>query len=121
MKVREFYNILSSPLPYIFGRHRPLAIEHQPKNYGLKETLICCVCWEIAPVEEIGFCDPLYAKPGNLNAEGTKETHIFCRSCLEQHALAAAEEMPLAKGGLGLNCMMPGCENPITFRMFYPY
>jgi hypothetical protein len=51
-----------------------------------------------------------------LENTAAKETHNFCRSCLEQHAIATMEEMPLAKGGLGLQCMMIDCENPITFR-----
>ena len=44
-------------------------------------------------------------------------THAFCRQCLELHAKAATEEMPLASGGIGLRCMCD-CDNPIIFRNF---
>lgn len=53
----------------------------------------------------------------------SKEMHRFCIECLIGHARAATQEMPLAKGGIGLRCMAPDCPNPILFsecRFYIP-
>uniref|UniRef100_A0A915EDH2 RING-type domain-containing protein n=1 Tax=Ditylenchus dipsaci TaxID=166011 RepID=A0A915EDH2_9BILA len=41
--------------------------------------------------------------------------HTFCRTCVRCHAVAATHEIPLAEGGVGLKCMVPGCKNPILY------
>lgn len=80
---------------------------------GVKEKMECSVCWECATVAELCFCDSTIAINKDSNSS---KSHCFCQRCLEQHALAAIEEMPLAKGGLGLRCMVNDCENPINFH-----
>nr|CAD2160267.1 unnamed protein product [Meloidogyne enterolobii] len=51
------------------------------------------------------------------------EKHLFCVECLIGHAKAATQEMPLAKGGVGLQCMASNCPNAILFsecRFYIP-
>ncbi|CAK5008058.1 unnamed protein product [Meloidogyne enterolobii] len=43
------------------------------------------------------------------------QSHPFCRDCILGLATAAVGEIPLAKGGIGLRCMMTGCDNPILY------
>jgi len=48
------------------------------------------------------------------------EIHPFCHACILGQATAAVGEsigscFPLAKGGIGLHCMMTGCDNPILY------
>uniref|UniRef100_A0A914GPM2 RING-type domain-containing protein n=1 Tax=Globodera rostochiensis TaxID=31243 RepID=A0A914GPM2_GLORO len=94
---------------------------------SVKECMECTVCWESATVEELCFCDGTTTVTSSTSSSSndgqqntivtlSNETHAFCRQCLERHALATVEEMPLAKGGLGLRCMVNDCENPITFQ-----
>ncbi|KAI3413826.1 hypothetical protein GPALN_011307 [Globodera pallida] len=42
-------------------------------------------------------------------------SHAFCRCCIRGQAQAATDEIPLAEGGVGLKCMVPGCLNPILY------
>ncbi|KAL3117271.1 hypothetical protein niasHT_007674 [Heterodera trifolii] len=42
-------------------------------------------------------------------------SHAFCRGCIRGQAQAATDEIPLADGGVGLKCMVPGCKNPILY------
>ncbi|KAI1722439.1 E3 ubiquitin-protein ligase [Ditylenchus destructor] len=42
-------------------------------------------------------------------------THHFCYECIRGQANAATVEMPLAEGGIGLQCMENNCKNPILF------
>uniref|UniRef100_A0A915MFZ0 RING-type domain-containing protein n=1 Tax=Meloidogyne javanica TaxID=6303 RepID=A0A915MFZ0_MELJA len=43
------------------------------------------------------------------------QVHAFCRTCVRGSASAAVGEIPMAKGGVGLRCMVPDCENPILY------
>uniref|UniRef100_A0A183BS81 RING-type domain-containing protein n=1 Tax=Globodera pallida TaxID=36090 RepID=A0A183BS81_GLOPA len=98
------------------------------RKQSVKECMECTVCWESATVEELCFCDGTTTVTSSTSSSSSNdgqqnnivtlsnETHAFCRQCLERHALATVEEMPLAKGGLGLRCMVNDCENPITFQ-----
>ncbi|KAL3073414.1 hypothetical protein niasHT_038552 [Heterodera trifolii] len=44
------------------------------------------------------------------------ESHAFCIECLRKYSEAAHEEMPFARGGLGLKCMALNCENPLSWQ-----
>jgi hypothetical protein len=47
--------------------------------------------------------------------------HAFCRACVRGQAKAATSEQPLAECGVGLRCMVPGCENPILYGKQFPF
>jgi hypothetical protein len=47
--------------------------------------------------------------------------HAFCRACIRGQAKAATSEQPLAKCGVGLQCMVPECENPILYGKQFPF
>ncbi|KAL3120814.1 hypothetical protein niasHT_008106 [Heterodera trifolii] len=88
-----------------------------PRRQSVKECMECSVCWETTTVDELCFCDgTTMTATSSSSAKLSTETHAFCRLCLERHARAAVEEMPLAKGGLGLRCMAADCNNPITLQ-----
>uniref|UniRef100_A0A183CBR5 RING-type domain-containing protein n=1 Tax=Globodera pallida TaxID=36090 RepID=A0A183CBR5_GLOPA len=94
--------------------------------------MLCNVCWDEVPTEHLCFCDCLMVPKSESNAsdvndndsnrnnaddnKNAKPEHAFCKECLVQYTKAAHEEMPFAKSGLGLRCMVPKCENPIAWR-----
>uniref|UniRef100_A0A915D799 Uridine 5'-monophosphate synthase n=1 Tax=Ditylenchus dipsaci TaxID=166011 RepID=A0A915D799_9BILA len=86
---------------------RFLAVNETVKMPDLRERMECTVCLDNFLVEDMVFCD---------RGASTAATHSFCRLCLEQHAKAATEDMPLARGGTGLKCMTFDCKNPIIFH-----
>uniref|UniRef100_A0A914I0Q4 RING-type domain-containing protein n=1 Tax=Globodera rostochiensis TaxID=31243 RepID=A0A914I0Q4_GLORO len=115
----------------------------ESENESMEDNLLKCkVCWDGVPLEQLCFCDrSMRVKSegnsgeednanANANANANKSgeiheetTHAFCSQCLEQYTNTAHQEMPFAKGGLGLRCMVPKCNNPITWqeiRAFVP-
>lgn len=66
----------------------------------------CSVCFTRKSTERRIMCG---------NNESTSERHSFCRSCLRGHASAAAQDMPLAEGAVGLKCMEVECKNAIYY------
>ncbi|KAL3069841.1 hypothetical protein niasHT_033418 [Heterodera trifolii] len=45
-----------------------------------------------------------------------QKSHAFCIECLRKYTEAAHEEMPFARGGLGLKCMALNCKNPLSWQ-----
>ena len=90
----------------------------------------CIVCTGIVPLGRAIACDskeqqqPVdLSKPSTSQQHRQSEQHRFCIECLIGHAKAATQEMPLARGGVGLPCMAPDCSNPILFshcRFYIP-
>ncbi|KAI1719832.1 IBR domain, a half RING-finger domain-containing protein [Ditylenchus destructor] len=107
--------LLSKLLPCESLRTRIATIfddQHSPDLPDFREKMECLICYEVLLVQDMVFCDCTVRPAG---AATSLSTHSFCRQCLENHAKAAVEEMPLAKGGIGLKCMMCNCDNPIIF------
>jgi len=69
------------------------------------EMFECGVCFTEKSIDKRIMC-------GNTESE---VRHSFCRTCLRGHASAAAEDMPLAEGAVGLKCMEFKCMNPIYY------
>uniref|UniRef100_A0A915LV08 RING-type domain-containing protein n=1 Tax=Meloidogyne javanica TaxID=6303 RepID=A0A915LV08_MELJA len=86
-----------------------------------KEKLIeCFVCSDKFAFEDIIYCnntDVLENRP--CSSTHNYEIHPFCHDCILGLASAAVGEIPLAKGGIGLRCMMTGCDNPILYSEIY--
>uniref|UniRef100_A0A914M6X0 Uncharacterized protein n=1 Tax=Meloidogyne incognita TaxID=6306 RepID=A0A914M6X0_MELIC len=61
--------------------------------------------------------------PSRAIYEGLKENEKEkSESQVHPSASAAVGEIPMAKGGVGLRCMVPDCENPILYseiRVFF--
>ncbi|KAE9548695.1 hypothetical protein FO519_008093 [Halicephalobus sp. NKZ332] len=77
------------------------------------EMFECGVCFTEKTIDKRIMC-------GNAESE---TRHSFCRTCLRGHASAAAEDMPLAEGAVGLKCMEFKCMNAIyysTIRSLIP-
>ena len=77
------------------------------------EMFECGVCFTEKTIDKRIMC-------GNTESE---LRHSFCRTCLRGHASAAAEDMPLAEGAVGLKCMEFKCMNAIyysTIRSLIP-
>uniref|UniRef100_A0A914KZI8 RING-type domain-containing protein n=1 Tax=Meloidogyne incognita TaxID=6306 RepID=A0A914KZI8_MELIC len=118
------------------------------RNKLFKEECIeCIVCCNQVPLKSIICCFVPVDKKDILTSElavfdnfefehvlnkGEKEVgetrieeksdpqiHPFCRDCILGLAKAAVGEIPLAKGGIGLRCMMTGCDNPILYSEIY--
>nr|CAD2175145.1 unnamed protein product [Meloidogyne enterolobii] len=107
----------------------------------------CIVCYNQVPLKSIIYCFVPVDKKDILTSElavfdnfefeqvlnkGEKEvdktrieeifypqSHPFCHDCILGLASAAVGEIPLAKGGIGLRCMMTGCDNPILYSEIY--
>uniref|UniRef100_A0A915N5X0 Uncharacterized protein n=1 Tax=Meloidogyne javanica TaxID=6303 RepID=A0A915N5X0_MELJA len=107
----------------------------------------CIVCYNQVPLKSIIYCFVPVDKKDILTSElavfdnfefeqvlnkGEEEveetrieevfnpqSHPFCRDCILGLASAAVGEIPLAKGGIGLRCMMTGCDNPILYSEIY--
>nr|CAD2135273.1 unnamed protein product [Meloidogyne enterolobii] len=107
----------------------------------------CVVCCNQVPLKSIIYCFVPVDKKDILTSElavfdnfefeqvlkkGEKEvdktrieeisypqSHPFCHDCILGLASAAVGEIPLAKGGIGLRCMMTGCDNPILYSEIY--
>uniref|UniRef100_A0AC34GWE8 RING-type domain-containing protein n=1 Tax=Panagrolaimus sp. ES5 TaxID=591445 RepID=A0AC34GWE8_9BILA len=65
----------------------------------------CAVCFEEFFATKAIFC----------GSDAESDRHSFCQQCVVSHAKAAAEEMPLAEGGIGLKCMEFGCKKAILY------
>uniref|UniRef100_A0A915LMV4 RING-type domain-containing protein n=2 Tax=Meloidogyne incognita group TaxID=654580 RepID=A0A915LMV4_MELJA len=80
----------------------------------------CFVCSDKFAFEDIIYCnntDVLENRP--CSSTHKYEIHPFCHDCVLGLASAAVGEIPLAKGGIGLRCMMTGCDNPILYSGIY--
>nr|CAD2160283.1 unnamed protein product [Meloidogyne enterolobii] len=112
-----------------------------------EECIECIVCYNQVPLKSIICCFVPVDKKDILTSElavfdnfefehvlnkGEKEVgetrieeksdpqiHPFCHDCILGLAKAAVGEIPLAKGGIGLRCMMTGCDNPILYSEIY--
>ncbi|KAF7634559.1 RRM domain-containing protein [Meloidogyne graminicola] len=80
----------------------PKIINSQPSEQIIK-NFKCLVCFDQFPLNQIVFCSY------------DKQAHAFCTDCVFGSALAAVGDVPMAKGGIGLRCMMPECDNPILY------
>ncbi|KAI1709051.1 E3 ubiquitin-protein ligase [Ditylenchus destructor] len=83
-------------------------------------TFECGVCYESFAMKSGISCTIV----GNMDALqpcssksflNQATTHRFCYECIRGQANAATVEMPLAEGGIGLQCMANNCENPVLF------
>nr|CAD2135261.1 unnamed protein product [Meloidogyne enterolobii] len=90
-------------------------------HFPPEEQLIeCLVCFDKFPLNDIIYCNNTW---DNLEKpwfswfiyQAKKEIHPFCHDCILGLVSAAVGEIPLAKGGIGLRCMMTGCDNPILY------
>ncbi|KAL7077961.1 hypothetical protein ACQ4LE_003459 [Meloidogyne hapla] len=99
------------------------------------ERFECLVCSDHFPIDRIVFCtitnneneinEKLENEPGpsrriyeelKKNEEKSDhQVHAFCHECILGQASAAVGEIPIAKGGIGLRCMMTDCDNPILY------
>jgi len=115
IRFKEIMQTLSSRYPEILK-----GIKLLNKAFTLKieipegiEMFECGVCFTEKSIDKRIMC-------GNTESE---VRHSFCRTCLRGHASAAAEDMPLAEGAVGLKCMEFKCMNPIyysTIRSLIP-
>nr|CAD2175141.1 unnamed protein product [Meloidogyne enterolobii] len=105
-----------------------------------EERIECLVCFDMVPFNRIIFCNvpatsardflasqlAAFDEPGpsrviyeelkeNGKEKSESQVHAFCRTCVRGSASAAVGEIPMAKGGVGLRCMVPDCENPILY------
>ncbi|CAK5009963.1 unnamed protein product [Meloidogyne enterolobii] len=105
-----------------------------------EERIECLVCFDMVPFNRIIFCNvpatsardflasqlAAFDEPGpsrviyeelkeNEKEKSESQVHAFCRTCVRGSASAAVGEIPMAKGGVGLRCMVPDCENPILY------
>ncbi|KAL7077956.1 hypothetical protein ACQ4LE_002853, partial [Meloidogyne hapla] len=110
-----------------------------------EECIECLVCYNHVPINSIIYCFvPVTIKDvltcelaafdnyefnecstGKISEElmevdepqieEKSDLHAFCRDCVLGQASAAIGEIPIAKGGIGLRCMMTDCDNPILY------
>jgi hypothetical protein len=84
----------------------------------------CLVCTGQFPMSRAISCNSTsneivdFAGPSTSKLRLDDHPHYFCVECLIGHARAATQEMPLAEGGIGLQCMASNCKNPILFCSF---
>uniref|UniRef100_A0A1I8C2Y8 IBR domain-containing protein n=1 Tax=Meloidogyne hapla TaxID=6305 RepID=A0A1I8C2Y8_MELHA len=117
----------------------PLYFTALAKNHLIEwirqERFECLVCSDHFPINRIVFCtitnneneinEKLENEPGpsrriyeelKKNEEKSDhQVHAFCHECILGQASAAVGEIPIAKGGIGLRCMMTDCDNPILY------
>uniref|UniRef100_A0A915LQH3 RING-type domain-containing protein n=1 Tax=Meloidogyne javanica TaxID=6303 RepID=A0A915LQH3_MELJA len=91
--------------------------ERDKRGQFINQVFECLVCYDEVELNRVVFC--------NIHVSATEDpdtkAHAFCSNCVCEHASAATEEIPMAKGGIGLRCMATGCDNPILYseiRMF---
>uniref|UniRef100_A0A1I8C0U9 RING-type domain-containing protein n=1 Tax=Meloidogyne hapla TaxID=6305 RepID=A0A1I8C0U9_MELHA len=109
-----------------------------------EERIECLVCFDMVPFNRVVFCNvpvtstrdflvsqlaafddgpgpsrAIYDELRENNQKGKEnsesQVHPFCRTCVRGSASAAVGEVPMAKGGIGLRCMVPDCDNPILY------
>uniref|UniRef100_A0AC34FNZ0 RING-type domain-containing protein n=1 Tax=Panagrolaimus sp. ES5 TaxID=591445 RepID=A0AC34FNZ0_9BILA len=51
----------------------------------------------------------------------SKDSHFICIPCIQSYANAAMNDIPVAFGGIGLNCTSPDCENVFLISSFDKY
>ena len=76
-------------------------------------TFDCPICLESYPISD-GYvvCSPFNNK-GN-----SRETHTVCIDCIRRFAQSAIGSSPVAKGGVGLQCPVPECNNVLLISKF---
>ncbi|KAL3108806.1 hypothetical protein niasHT_018057 [Heterodera trifolii] len=82
------------------------------------ENMECPICCDYVTYDQLYFCDHLIGDSifGSSSNNAQKESHAFCRECLNGYTKAALETKPFARGWLGLKCMAEKCENPIPWQ-----
>ncbi|KAL3111971.1 hypothetical protein niasHT_015169 [Heterodera trifolii] len=93
-------------------------IDDFDENDAPDERRECLICCENANYDQLCFCDHLMGDAifGSSSNNAQKESHAFCRECLNGYTKAALETKPFARGWLGLKCMAVKCQNPITWQ-----
>uniref|UniRef100_A0A1I8C1S9 RRM domain-containing protein n=1 Tax=Meloidogyne hapla TaxID=6305 RepID=A0A1I8C1S9_MELHA len=83
----------------------------QSSKQFISQLFECLVCYDKVKLNQVVFC--------NITVSDTQDSdpkaHAFCLNCVSGYASAAVGEIPMAKGGIGLRCMMTDCDNPILY------
>ncbi|KAL3069805.1 hypothetical protein niasHT_033382 [Heterodera trifolii] len=96
-------------------------LEHSDENEKAKvpdDCLECPICYEFVKNDQLCFCDHLMGDEifGSSSNNAQKESHAFCRECLQNYTEVALESKSFARGWLGLKCVAENCENPIPWQ-----
>uniref|UniRef100_A0AC34GRW5 RING-type domain-containing protein n=1 Tax=Panagrolaimus sp. ES5 TaxID=591445 RepID=A0AC34GRW5_9BILA len=88
-----------------------------PVNEKERPSFECGICFENYCIED--GC--ITCEKNFFSAISSSETHSICIECMRGYAHSAITDIPVAFGGLGLNCATPECKNIFLLQCFEYY